>query len=64
MNKVKLISAIMVILGFISFIGGIFIPMKELMEYGLCIGIAGIIGYTIMFIIRATSTMGHKSISD
>ena len=64
MDKLKLIPKVMVILGFILFIGGISVTMKELMVYGLCIGVAGIIGYAIMFIISSTSVVGQKSISD
>ena len=64
MDKLKLISTIMVILGGVSFVGGISINMKELMEFGLCIGVAGIIGYAIMFIVSSTSIVRKKSISD
>jgi hypothetical protein len=64
MAKLKLIFKIMVILGFISFIAGILVTMKELMEYGLCIGITGIIGYAIMFVMSSTSPKGRKSIYD
>ena len=64
MDKLKFISKAMMILGIISFIGGISITMKELMEYGLCIGVAGIIGYAFVFIMSSTSTVGQKSISD
>ena len=64
MDKLKLISKVMMILGFISFIGGIFITRKEFMEYGLCLGVAGIIGYAIMFVMSSTSIVKQKSISD
>ena len=64
MDKLRSISAVMVILGCVSFIGGIAIPMKELMEYGLYAGIAGIIGYAIMFIQGSTSIVEQGSISD
>ena len=64
MDKLKLIASVMVILGFISFIGGIFLTMKELMEYGLCAGIAGIIGYAIISLISSTSTVEHEPTSD
>ncbi len=64
MDKLKLISTVMMILGIISFIGGILISMKELMEFGLGIGVAGIIGYAIMFIVSSTSIIRKKSTSD
>ncbi len=64
MDKLKLISKVMMILGFISFIGGISITRKEFMEYGLCIGVAGIIGYAIMSIVSSTSIVKQKSLSD
>ena len=64
MNKLKLISKVMVILGVILFLGGILISMKELMEFGLCIGVAGIIGFAIRFIMSSTSIAGQKSLSD
>ena len=64
MDKLKFISVVMVILGSLSFIGGIFITMKELMEFGLCIGIAGIVGYAIMYILTSTSMAEQESISD
>lgn len=64
MNKLKLLSTAMVILGFVSFIAGISINIKELMEFGLCIGVAGIIGYAIMFLISSTSIRDQESIID
>lgn len=64
MNKLKFISTVLVILGFVLFIGGILISMKELMEYGLYSGIAGIIGYAVMFVMSSTSIARQKSISD
>ena len=64
MDKLKLISKVMMIVGFISFVGGISVTMKELMVFGLCIGIAGVIGYAIIFLVSSTSIVVQKSISD
>lgn len=60
MDKLKLIAVGMVILGLISFIGGVIIPMKELAEYGLYIVVVGIMGYAIMFIIGSTNKSGTE----
>lgn len=64
MKKLKFISSGMVITGFILLLCGIALPMKELMEYGLCLGIAGIVAYAVMFIMRSTSTVEQESIFD
>ena len=55
MDKLKLAAVVMMILGFISFICGIIIPVKTLAEYGFCIAVLGIMGYAITFIIGSTS---------
>lgn len=64
MSKRKLIPGIMVLLGGVSFLVGILMSIKELMEYGLCIGVAGIIIYTIMFVMHSTTPEGRKTIFD
>ena len=64
MTKLNVLSRVMVILGLISFIAGILLSMKEIMEFGLGIGITGIIGYAIMFVLSSTTPVGRKSISD
>lgn len=64
MNKLKLIFAGLVILGLVLFIGGIAISMKEVMEIGLSVGIIGIMGYAVMFIMGSTLRKGRKPIID
>jgi len=64
MGKLRILFRVMVILGFVSFIAGIFMSMKELMEYGLCVGVAGIVGYAIIFVVGSTSIARKKTISD
>lgn len=64
MQKLRLMSKIMMSLGCIFFLGGILISMKEFMEFGLYIGVAGIVGYAVYFIMTSTSFAGRKSISN
>ena len=64
MKKLRLISTVMVILGFISFLSSIFLNKKEFMEYGLYLGIAGLIGYGVIFILYSTNMEERKFLSD
>lgn len=64
MGRLKLISTALVIVGFILFVGGISLSIREPMEYGLCLGIVGIIGYAVSFILRSTTLVEHESVSD
>lgn len=64
MGKLKLIPGVMILLGGVSFLVGIFMSMKQLMEYGLSIGVAGIIIYTVMFVMHSTKPEGRKTIFD
>lgn len=64
MQKLKLISKVMMSVGCISFIGGILVSMKEIMEFGLYVGVAGIVAYAAYFLMTSTSFAGRKSISD
>lgn len=61
MDKLKIIAAFMVIVGFVSFIVGIVLAVRELAEFGLYIGVAGVIGYSVVFILSSTSKMDQKS---
>jgi len=64
MKKLKLISTVMIAVGFVSFFGGIVMSMKELMEFGLYIGVAGIIGYAVMFVFGSTSLIEQEQGGD
>ncbi len=64
MGKLRLLSTVMMLLGAVSFLAGVFISRKEFMEYGVCIGVAGIIGYAVIFIMSSFSAEGRKSIFD
>lgn len=61
MRKLRILSTAMVILGFLAFAGGIAMRVKELMEFGLFIGIAGIIVYAIIYLMGSTSMAEHES---
>ena len=64
MKNLRLLSAMLVALGSISFAGGIVGSMKEVMEFGLSIGGAGIIAYAVIFIAGSTSLIEEKSVVD
>ena len=62
MNKLKFISAGMMLLAIISSVLGIALSKNAYIEYGLFFGIAGITVYSITFIIESTSkTIGKQN---
>ncbi|GAB4337375.1 MAG: hypothetical protein Kow0089_08540 [Desulfobulbaceae bacterium] len=60
MGKLKCLFRVLIAAGGVLFLGGIFLSMKELMEYGICAGVAGVIGYAVLFVIGSTSLRGKK----
>jgi uncharacterized membrane protein YiaA len=64
MKKLKLISIVLITIGFLSFLGGIFANMKELLEYGIYIGLTGVIGFAGVFLFGSTRVANHKALSD
>lgn len=64
MGKLKIVSKAMMILGLVSLISGIILSLKEIMEFGLGIGVAGIVAYAATYIVGSTEVVEHKSNSD
>lgn len=64
MNKLKSIFVGMMILGLVSFVCGIALSMKEFMEYGLYTGIAGLMGYAVIFIRLSILKLEQKPLTD
>ena len=60
MDKLKLVSAGMVILGIITFIAGFVTHMNALVEYGMYIGIAGVMANIVIFVMGSTSKTIQK----